>query len=198
MNERALRPERIRRLTLTGAASLVARRMNKQEGFQNRALVPALVLTLIALALAACDSAPPTVSVVGTSARPTPAPTQIQTPSPTPPRTSTATPAPAPTPTLLPSPTPTYPGFPIWAVFRLKGQPKRDSGIIFGSCKASQSPVYPIRDAILAVNHVSCPSLSSSGPREWGESALKTSRLPGALSLLARSWLYPPSAWRRR
>ena len=44
MNERALRPERIRRLTLTGAASLVARRMNKQEGFQNRALVPALVL----------------------------------------------------------------------------------------------------------------------------------------------------------
>ena len=90
------------------------------------------------------------------------------------------------------------PGFPIWAVFRLKGQPKRDSGIIFGSCKASQSPVYPIRDAILAVNHVSCPSLSSSGPREWGESALKTSRLPGALSLLARSWLYPPSAWRRR
>ena len=90
------------------------------------------------------------------------------------------------------------PGFPIWAVFRLKGQPKRDSGIIFGSCKASQSPVYPIRDAILAVNHVSCPSLLSSGPREWGESALKTSRLPGALSLLARSWLYPPSAWRRR
>ena len=82
--------------------------MNKQEGFQNRALVPALVLTLIALALAACDSSPPTVGVVGTSARPTPAPTQIQTPSPTPPRTSTATPAPAPTPTLLPSPTPTY------------------------------------------------------------------------------------------
>ena len=43
------------------------------------------------------------------------------------------------------------PGFPIWAVFRLKGQPKRDSGIIFGSCKASQSPVYPIRDAILGL-----------------------------------------------
>ena len=90
------------------------------------------------------------------------------------------------------------PGFPISGVFRLNGQSKRDGGIIFGSCKASQSPVYPIRDAILAVNHVSCPSLSSSGPRQWGESALKTSRLPGALSLLARSWLYPPSAWRRR
>ena len=90
------------------------------------------------------------------------------------------------------------PIFPILGVFRLKGQSKRDSGIIFRSCKAIQSPVYPIRDAILAVNHASCPSLSSSGPRQWGESALKTSRLPGALSLLARSWLYPPSTWRRR
>ena len=91
-----------------------------------------------------------------------------------------------------------YPGFPILGVFRLKGQSKRDSGSIVRSCKASQSPIYPIRDAILAVNHVSCPSLSSSGPRQWGETALKTSRLPGALSPLARSWLYPPSAWRRR
>ena len=90
------------------------------------------------------------------------------------------------------------PVFPIWAVFRLNGQSKRDDGMIFGSCKAIQSPVYPIRDAILAVNHASCPSSSSSGPRQWGESALKTSRLPGALSLLARSWLYPPSAWLRR
>ena len=79
---------------------------------------------------------------------------------------------------------------------KLNGQSKRDDGMIFRSCKASQSPAYPIRDAILAVNHVSCPSLSSSGPRQWGESALKTSRLPGALSLLAKSWLYPPSAWR--
>ena len=85
-----------------------SRRMNKQEGFQNRALASALALALISLALAACDSAPPTVGVAETSARPTSAPTQIQTPSPTPPRTSTATPAPAPTPTLLPSPTPTY------------------------------------------------------------------------------------------
>ena len=90
------------------------------------------------------------------------------------------------------------PVFPILGVFRLNGQPKRDDGMIFGSCKARQSPVYPIRDAFLAVNHASCPSLSSSGPRQWGESALKTSRLPGALSLLAKSWLYPPSAWRRR
>ena len=40
------------------------------------------------------------------------------------------------------------PGFPILGVFRLKGQPKRDDGMIFGSCKASQTPVYPIRDAI--------------------------------------------------
>ena len=75
-----------------------------------------------------------------------------------------------------------WPGFPILGVFRLKGQPNRDNGMIFRSCKASQSPVYPIRDAILAVNHASCPSLSSSAPRQWGESALKTRRLPGALS----------------
>ena len=60
------------------------------------------------------------------------------------------------------------PVFPILGVFRLKGQPKRDSGIIVRSCKASQSSVYPIRDAILAVNHVSCPSLSSSGPPPMG------------------------------
>ena len=58
----------------------------------------------------------------------------------------------------------TNPVFPISGVFRLKGQSKRDDGMIFRSCKASQSPVYPIRDAILAVNHASCPSLSSSGP----------------------------------
>ena len=61
-----------------------------------------------------------------------------------------------------------YPVFPILGVFRLKGQPKRDSGIIVRSCKASQSSVYPIRDAILAVNHASCPSLSSSGPPPVG------------------------------
>ena len=36
------------------------------------------------------------------------------------------------------------PVFPILGVFRLKGQPKRDGGIIVRSCKASQSPVYPI------------------------------------------------------
>ena len=60
------------------------------------------------------------------------------------------------------------PGFPILAVFRLKGQPKRDGSIIVRSCKASQSPVYPIGDAILAVNHASCPSLSSSGPPPMG------------------------------
>ena len=78
-------------------------------------------------------------------------------------------------------------GFPIWEVSKLKGQSKRDGGMIFRSYKASQSSVYPIRDAILAVNHGSCPSLSSSGSRQWGESALNTSRLPGALSLLAKS-----------
>ena len=36
------------------------------------------------------------------------------------------------------------PGFPILAVFRLKGQPKRDGSIIVRSCKARQSPVYPL------------------------------------------------------
>ena len=76
------------------------------------------------------------------------------------------------------------PVFPILGVFRLNGQSKRDDGMIFGSCKASQSPVYPIRDAFLAVNHASCPSLSSSGPRQWGESALKTSRPTFPISTL--------------
>ena len=61
-----------------------------------------------------------------------------------------------------------YPGFPILGVFRLKGQSKRDGSIIVRSCKASLSPVYPIRDAIPAVNHASCPSLSSSGPPPMG------------------------------
>ena len=60
------------------------------------------------------------------------------------------------------------PGFPILGVFRLKGQSKRDGSIIVRSCKASLSPVYPIRDAIPAVNHASCPSLSSSGPPPMG------------------------------
>ena len=54
------------------------------------------------------------------------------------------------------------PGFPILGVFRLKGQPKRDGSTIFRSCKASQSPVYPVRDTVLAVNHASCLSLSRS------------------------------------
>ena len=57
-----------------------------------------------------------------------------------------------------------HPVFPILGAFRLNGQPKRDGSIIVRSCKATQSPVYPIRDAVLAVNHASCPSLSSSGP----------------------------------
>ena len=60
------------------------------------------------------------------------------------------------------------PGFPILGVFRLKGQSKRDGSIIVRSCKASLSPVYPIRDAIPAVNHATCPSLSSSGPPPMG------------------------------
>ena len=55
-----------------------------------------------------------------------------------------------------------------------------------------------MRNAILTVNHDSCPPLSSSGTGQWGESALKTSRLLGAPFLLARSWFYSPSAWRRR
>ena len=74
------------------------------------------------------------------------------------------------------------PGFPILGVFRLNGQSKRDDGMIFRSCKASQSPVYPIGDAILAVNHASCPSSSSSAPRHWGGSALKLVFLTTILS----------------
>ena len=42
-------------------------------------------------------------------------------------------------------------------VFRLKGQSKRDGSIIVRSRKASQSPVYPTRDAFAVVEHPSCP-----------------------------------------
>ena len=34
-----------------------------------------------------------------------------------------------------------HPGFPIWAASKLKGQPKRDDGIIVRSCKASAQAV---------------------------------------------------------
>ena len=64
-----------------------------------------LALTLLALALAACDSAPPTVGVVETGARPTPTPTETATPEPTP--TPTFTPTSTATPTPTPTPTPT-------------------------------------------------------------------------------------------
>ena len=57
---------------------------------------------------------------------------------------------------------------PILGVFRLKGQPKRDGSIIVRSCKATQSPVYPIRDAFAVVEHPSCPSSSSSCPLPVG------------------------------
>ena len=35
-----------------------------------------------------------------------------------------------------------YPGFPILGVFRLKGQPKRDDGMIFGSCRSFDTSSY--------------------------------------------------------
>ena len=58
----------------------------------------------------------------------------------------------------------------------LKGQPKRDDSITVKFWKATQSQVYPIRDAIPAVNHASCPTLSPSGPRHfWGRSTLTNS-----------------------
>ena len=60
------------------------------------------------------------------------------------------------------------PTFPILGVFRLKGQPKRDGSIIVRSCKASQSPAYPIRDAVAVVEHPSCPSSSFSCPLPVG------------------------------
>ena len=63
---------------------------------------------------------------------------------------------------------PSWPGFPILGVFRLNGQPKRDGISIVRSCKASQSPVYPIRDAFAVVEHPSCPSSSSSCPLPVG------------------------------
>ena len=68
----------------------------------------ALVLTLISvIAIAACDSAPPTIGVVEITARSTPTPVATSTPLPTPTPTATATPTPTATPTLTPTPTST-------------------------------------------------------------------------------------------
>ena len=61
-----------------------------------------------------------------------------------------------------------HPVFPILGVFRLNGQPKRDGSIIVRSCKASQSPVYPLRDAILAVNHFFLSVFVVFGPPPMG------------------------------
>ena len=58
--------------------------------------------------------------------------------------------------------------FPYWESSGSRGSPKRDSSIIVRSCKASQSPVYPIRDAFAVVEHPSCPSSSSSCPLPVG------------------------------
>ena len=58
------------------------------------------------------------------------------------------------------------PGFPILAVFRLKGQLRRDSGILSRSCKACQSPVQQIRGCAHSRAHQTGqnqePSLSDS------------------------------------
>ena len=90
------------------------------------------------------------------------------------------------------------PIFPILGVFRLNGQPKRDGSIIVRSCKASQSPVYPIRDAFAVVEHPSCPSSSSlgkgliipvsSGGRLWKASGSSMRGLVGRVRLETGGW----------
>ena len=84
-----------------------------------------------------------------------------------------------------------YPVFPILGVFRLNRQSKRDSGSIVRSCKAIQSPVYPIRDAILAVNHASCPSLSSSGPPPIGWKRIEDKPTPWSALPLGKIVVLP-------
>ena len=69
-------------------------------------------------------------------------------------------------------------GFPILAVFRLKGRPKRDAGIIFRSCEACQARVYPIRDAFAVVEYPSCPSQSSSCPLPLGSTRIEDKVTP--------------------
>ena len=66
-----------------------------------------LAFTLLVLALAACTSAPSTVGVVETGARPTPTPVSTVTLIPTPTLTVTSAPIPTPAPTGNPTPTPT-------------------------------------------------------------------------------------------
>ena len=89
------------------------------------------------------------------------------------------------------------PVFPILGVLRFIGHPKRDGSIIIMPCEACQRSVWPIGSTIAIVNHTRCPFLLSPGPLLMGGGDLKTRRLPGAPSLLARSWFSSPSAWRR-
>ena len=63
-----------------------------------------LTLTSLALALAACESAPPTAAVVEATARPSPTPTRTATSIPAPSVMATPTPAPIPTSTATPMP----------------------------------------------------------------------------------------------
>ena len=71
----------------------------------------------------------------------------------------------------------------ILGVFRLKGQPKRDSGIIVRYCKASQSPVYSNKRYVCSRRP---PFLSVfivlMSPASGVKAHVKTWRLPGALS----------------
>ena len=61
--------------------------------------------------------------------------------------------------------------FPILAVFRLKGQPRRDVSIV-GQVLQGQSisgqADKGLRDAFAVVDHPSCPSSLSSGPPPMG------------------------------
>ena len=66
-------------------------------------------------------------------------------------------------------------------ILPLKGQPKRDGSIIVRSCKASQSPVYPTRDAFAVVEHpawgVEPPSCGCRRPAPLPQSVPRTGRV---------------------
>ena len=72
---------------------------------------------------------------------------------------------------------------PYWELQAAMVQASEMMASDIGSCKASQFPVYPNRGCDLAVNHATCPSSSSSGCRQWGESDIEDKPIPGALVL---------------
>ena len=86
---------------------------------------------------------------------------------------------------------PNEPVFPILGVFRLKGQPKRDGSIIVRSARPVNRRFIRLRDAILAVNHDSCPPFSSSYTGQWGRRRIEDKPTPWSALPLGKIVVVP-------